>query len=42
MSGDSKEYMSSAFIGIGLAGMGLFIALASRARCPFPPGVARG
>lgn len=29
MSGDSKEYMSSAFIGIGLAGMGLFIALAA-------------
>lgn len=29
MSDDSKEYMSSAFIGIGLAGMGLFIALAA-------------
>ena len=29
MSSDSKEYMSSAFIGIGLAGMGLFIALAA-------------
>jgi hypothetical protein len=29
VSGDSKEYISSAFIGIGLAGMGLFGALAA-------------
>jgi hypothetical protein len=29
MSSDSKEYISSAFIGVGLAGMGLFIALAA-------------
>jgi hypothetical protein len=29
VSGDNKEYISSAFIGIGLAGMGLFGALAA-------------